>query len=141
MASTIRTTCECTTTQKSCCSTSTLQDEATLQGASVLTNEVNTLAYSPDLCINCGLCSIVCPHGVFVHGKNHAELIRAQVCMECGACQRNCPTGAIAVDNGVGCAAAMIAAALTGRQEATCGPRDDRESGCSSSNAQSSCCS
>jgi hypothetical protein len=41
--------------------------------------------------------------------------------MECGACQVNCPTHAIAVESGVGCAAAMICAALTGQKEATCG--------------------
>jgi hypothetical protein len=41
--------------------------------------------------------------------------------MECGACQVNCPTDAISVDSGVGCAAAMIRAALTGKKEVTCG--------------------
>jgi ferredoxin len=41
--------------------------------------------------------------------------------MECGACQVNCPTNAISVESGVGCAAAMILAALTGKKEATCG--------------------
>jgi len=48
--------------------------------------------------------------------------------MECGACQRNCPPGAITVESGVGCAAAMIRAALMGRVEATCGC--DAESSC-----------
>jgi len=41
--------------------------------------------------------------------------------MECGACQINCPSGAIAVDSGVGCAAAMIMAALRGKDEVVCG--------------------
>jgi hypothetical protein len=41
--------------------------------------------------------------------------------MECGACQVNCAAGAIAVESGVGCAGAMIQAALTGKKEATCG--------------------
>jgi len=50
--------------------------------------------------------------------------------MECGACQLNCPTGAISVESGVGCAAAMIYAALTGKKEATCGKTD---SSCGSS--------
>lgn len=50
--------------------------------------------------------------------------------MECGACERNCPTKAIRVDSGVGCAAAMIRAALTGRKEVTCGCDDDTPSCC-----------
>jgi ferredoxin len=33
-------------------------------------------------------------------------------CMECGACATNCPTGAISVQAGVGCAAAVIGTAL-----------------------------
>ncbi len=82
---------------------------------------VNTLRYSPELCINCGLCSVVCPHGVFQEGSFFAELARRQACMECGACQRNCPADAIRVDSGVGCAAAMIQAILLGRKEVTCG--------------------
>jgi succinate dehydrogenase/fumarate reductase-like Fe-S protein len=43
-------------------------------------------------------------------------------CIECGACKMNCPAAAIDVDSGVGCAAAMIRAALTGKKEPTCGP-------------------
>lgn len=82
----------------------------------ILAAVTNTLRYNPDLCINCGLCSNVCPHGVFVSGQETAELRDPEACMECGACQRNCPTGAIAVDSGVGCAAAMIWAALKGEK-------------------------
>jgi NAD-dependent dihydropyrimidine dehydrogenase PreA subunit len=84
----------------------------------------NTLQYDPELCIGCDMCSIVCPHAVFAMNGRVARLVRPEACMECGACQLNCPTGAIMVDSGVGCAAAMIRAALLGRKEATCGPRD-----------------
>ncbi len=84
----------------------------------------NTLQYNRELCSNCGMCSTVCPHGVFASGGDAAELVNAEACMECGACQKNCPTGAVTVDRGVGCAAAMIMAALTGQKEACCGPRD-----------------
>jgi NAD-dependent dihydropyrimidine dehydrogenase PreA subunit len=84
----------------------------------------NTLRYDRELCNNCGMCSTVCPHGVFAAGEDAARLVNAGACMECGACQKNCPTGAVTVDSGVGCAAAMIMAALTGRKEACCGPRD-----------------
>jgi NAD-dependent dihydropyrimidine dehydrogenase PreA subunit len=88
----------------------------------VIATRTNTLTYRPSLCINCGMCSIVCPHGVFAPDGRAAQLVRPEACMECGACQRNCPVGAIVVDSGVGCAAAMINAALTGRDEPTCGP-------------------
>jgi NAD-dependent dihydropyrimidine dehydrogenase PreA subunit len=89
----------------------------------VLAAVSNTLRYSPDLCINCGMCVIVCPHGVFAEGDQAVALAAPESCMECGACQRNCPTEAIQVESGVGCAAAMIQAALRGRplDEAACG--------------------
>ena len=109
----------CTETALSCCA------------SSIIRNDLNTLEYDPVLCANCGLCSIVCPHGVFAAGERAARLVRVEACMECGACQRNCPTGAISVDSGVGCAAAMIRAALTGKKEATCGPQSEADCGCS----------
>ena len=82
---------------------------------------LNTLQYDPELCIGCAMCTIVCPHAVFAMNDRVAQLVDAKACMECGACQVNCPTGAIRVDSGVGCAAAMMRAALTGKKEATCG--------------------
>jgi hypothetical protein len=39
--------------------------------------------------------------------------------MECGACAMNCPVSAIAVNRGVGCAAAIIGGILRGGP-ATC---------------------
>jgi NAD-dependent dihydropyrimidine dehydrogenase PreA subunit len=82
----------------------------------------NTLRYDENKCINCGMCSAVCPHGVFVGAEKTALLKNPKACMECGACQLNCPTEAIYVDSGVGCASAMIMAALRGQKlkEATC---------------------
>lgn len=82
--------------------------------------EVNTLVYDPGLCNGCAMCVAVCPHAVFEMNGRLAKMINAQACMECGACQLNCVTGAIMVESGVGCAAAMIRAALTGQKEATC---------------------
>ena len=73
---------------------------------------INTLKYKPELCINCGMCSTVCPHGVFEPGKDKAKIVRFEACMECGACQLNCSMNAITVESGVGCATAMILAAL-----------------------------
>jgi NAD-dependent dihydropyrimidine dehydrogenase PreA subunit len=115
-------TCACAEASASCC------------GGSTMTNGVNTLEYDPSLCVNCGMCVMVCPHAVFAapgEGNGRAvQLVRWEACMECGACQLNCPTGAIRVDSGVGCAAAMIAGALTGK-EPTCGP-DTGDSCCCS---------
>jgi len=76
----------------------------------------NTLHYDEVKCINCGMCSVVCPHGVFANGEKRAVLRKRASCMECGACQLNCPSGAITVDSGVGCAAAMIMVALKGKK-------------------------
>ena len=108
------------TKSKSCC---------TETKPAVLTNNINTLAYDDSLCVNCDMCSIVCPHAVFEPGERVALLVRPDLCMECGACQLNCPTGAITVDSGVGCASAMIMAALTGKEEPSCGG-DDGSSCC-----------
>jgi NAD-dependent dihydropyrimidine dehydrogenase PreA subunit len=78
---------------------------------------LNTLRYDPASCIGCGMCAITCPHAVFACSDGKAQLARPDSCMECGACQRNCPADAISVDTGVGCAAAMIRAALLRRGE------------------------
>jgi len=91
---------------------------------------VNTLRYDESLCINCGMCTAVCPHGVFAPNGRVVRLVQPQACMECGACQENCPTGAIAVESGVGCAAAMMWAALTGAKDASCGPGEGASSCC-----------
>ena len=80
---------------------------------------LNTLQYDPALCIGCGMCIAVCPHQVFAENGGVARLVRWEACMECGACQVNCPTGAVVVESGVGCASAMILAALTGKKEDT----------------------
>lgn len=84
----------------------------------------NTLKYYPDRCINCKRCTQVCPHGVFSEGEERVELLQSSACMECGACALNCPVQAIEVQSGVGCAWAMIGAALRGKD------MDSGECGC-----------
>jgi NAD-dependent dihydropyrimidine dehydrogenase PreA subunit len=84
------------------------------------TSTLNTLQYDQALCTGCGMCVNVCPHAVFAMNSHVARLVHADACMECGACRLNCPAGAIAVESGVGCAAAMIQAALKGQKEVTC---------------------
>lgn len=110
-------------TSSGCCAPAQDPDEI------VITNPFNSLVYRPGSCIRCGLCAIVCPHGIFIMADDSAaQLQNPQDCMECGACQLNCITGAITVTSGVGCASAMVRAALTGG-EPTCGC-DDKNSCC-----------
>jgi ferredoxin len=85
--------------------------------------DVVTLRYDADKCTGCQLCTMVCPHGVFVMEGNRAKLVDRGACMECGACQRNCAFGAISVESGVGCAAAIIASWFN-KGEIACGPSD-----------------
>ena len=80
---------------------------------------VVSLRTSPELCVGCGLCVEVCPHGVFGLQDKRAAVLRRDDCMECGACMTNCPAGAIWVEAGVGCAQAVINRAL-GRTGDSC---------------------
>jgi len=107
----------------SCNETTTPRDTVSVPVGFIALSNRNTLAFNADVCINCGMCSAVCPHSVFApgaRGTRRVQIVRADACMECGACMLNCPTGALFVDSGVGCAAAMINAALRGSKEPTC---------------------
>ncbi len=74
-----------------------------------------------DVCTGCGMCEMVCPHGVLTVEKKKAAVVDHDGCMECGACANNCPVGAIRVSPGVGCAAAIINAWLGKEGAACCG--------------------
>ena len=87
---------------------------------------VVSLSYTAETCVVCGRCLEVCPHGVFNMDGTKAQIVEKDSCIECGACALNCPTNAIAVDAGVGCAAAIIFGWLTGK-EFSC---DGSDSGC-----------
>lgn len=69
---------------------------------------VVTLGLDEDVCNGCGSCTQVCPHGVFEVSGRKAHIVDRDACIECGACLRNCASGAISLDPGVGCAAAII---------------------------------
>jgi ferredoxin len=69
--------------------------------------------------------------GIRKRGVLRAAITDRDLCMECGACARNCDFGAISVNAGVGCAAAIINSMITGG-EPTCG--------CSDSGGSVSCC-
>ena len=77
---------------------------------------VSTLRLDRDGCIGCALCTLVCPHAVFLFEAGKAEIHALDRCMECGACSRNCPVGVLQVKAGVGCASAIIHSWLTGEE-------------------------
>lgn len=81
---------------------------------------VVTLQHDVEQCTGCGMCLNVCPHRVFVPDGGKVRIADRDKCMECGACARNCPFDAIEVEEGVGCAAAILIGMLTGT-EPTCG--------------------
>lgn len=80
----------------------------------------NTLLFDREKCNDCIMCTTVCPHEVFVRNNGVVRLAFPERCMECGACQLNCPMDAIQVESGVGCATAMMLAAIRGKKEPTC---------------------
>ena len=101
--------------------------------------DVVTLSYDADKCTGCQLCTMVCPHGVFVMEGNRAKVVDRGACMECGACQRNCAFGAISVESGVGCAAAIIASWFK-KGEVACGPGGGTDEVAGSGGSNGTCC-
>jgi NAD-dependent dihydropyrimidine dehydrogenase PreA subunit len=91
--------------------------------------DVSTLHYIPEKCAGCGRCVEVCPRGVFVMQNKRAEVTDRDLCMECGACALNCDFGALSVNAGVGCAAAIITGMITGK-EPSCGCGDSSDGCC-----------
>lgn len=81
--------------------------------------KVTTLRLDPERCCGCGRCVEVCPHAVLAIADRQAQVRDRDACMECGACARNCPAEAISVRAGVGCAAAVLNAAM-GKRGACC---------------------
>lgn len=88
--------------------------------------DVVTLELDDQKCTGCTKCVEVCPHGVFEITEGKARIVDRDACMECGACAMNCPVGAVTVDSGVGCAAAVITGALCGT-EPTCDCSEDAD--------------
>lgn len=86
-----------------------------------------TLKFYSEKCTGCGRCVEVCPHAVFSMNDKKAVMMHGERCMECGACAKNCAFGAVTVNSGVGCAAAVITGMLRGT-EPVCGC--DSSSGC-----------
>ena len=82
---------------------------------------VSTLAFDVDACVGCGICTMVCPHGIFAMADGKAQVVDKDDCMECGACATNCPTQAVSVSPGVGCAAYIIQTWIKRKEKASCG--------------------
>jgi len=82
---------------------------------------VSTLKVDADKCTGCGMCGVVCPHGVFDIQNKKAVIVDLDGCMECAACATNCQVDAISVTPGVGCALYIIQTWIKGREAATCG--------------------
>lgn len=99
-----------------------------MNGLIYLKNVV-TLGIDCEKCTGCKMCTIVCPHDVFLINDRKVVINKKDQCMECGACQKNCPEGAISVKSGVGCAAGIINGLLRGT-----------EPSCDCSNSQGKCC-
>ncbi len=74
--------------------------------------DVVSLRLDRDVCVGCGRCLDVCPHGVMAMEGGKIRIAERDACMECGACARNCPATALWVKNGVGCAAGILNSTL-----------------------------
>jgi len=81
--------------------------------------DVVSLELDSEQCNGCGQCTRVCPREVLKLTDGKARIVERDRCMECGACALNCEAGALSVEAGVGCAAAVINGAL-GRDSACC---------------------
>ena len=88
-------------------------------GKLVYLKDVTTLKVLDDKCIGCGFCLTVCPREVLRLNSGTVQIADRDSCIECGACARNCSVEAITVQAGVGCAQAIINAAL-GRKNGAC---------------------
>ncbi len=86
---------------------------------------VTTLELDQGLCCGCGTCEAVCPQAVLAMVDGVAAILDRDGCMECGACATNCEMEAITVRSGVGCASAIINAALGRSSACCCAPTDE----------------
>lgn len=91
-------------------------------------SNVASLELFLERCTGCGMCIEVCPHEVFALQSKKVVILDKDRCMECGACSSNCAFGALSVDRGVGCAAALIKNTLTGGEASCCGDNESKTS-------------
>ena len=92
---------------------------------------VVTLELFPERCSGCGRCLEVCPRKVFAKNGKTVRIVDRDSCIECGACMMNCSFGAIRVNSGVGCAAALINGLIRGGEpQCGCGGGQASETSC-----------
>jgi NAD-dependent dihydropyrimidine dehydrogenase PreA subunit len=111
-------------------------------GQLIYLKNVVTLQLDQEKCTGCGTCLEVCPRQVFTMNGKKVWIANRDACMECGACALNCPFEAVAVEAGVGCAAAVINSALGRTGDSCCCVIEPKKAGLSSEpGAQKpSCC-
>ena len=83
-------------------------------------SNVTTINLNREKCMGCGACLDICPHQLIRLAAGKAEITDKDACMECGACKINCPYSAIAVNSGVGCAAAIIGSTFKKKGSSPC---------------------
>ncbi len=106
----------------------------------VYLKNVTTLQLIAENCVACGMCLTVCPHEVLALSNGKIEIINRDACMECGACARNCPVQALKVKSGVGCAVAVINAALGRKDTGCCCIVENPDDAASSESPKKTCC-
>ena len=94
----------------------------------VYLKDVSTLRVFEDKCVRCGMCLEVCPQAVLSLNGGKIRVEDRDACMECGACAQNCPVTALTVKAGVGCATAVINAALGRKKGSCCCTVEEKES-------------
>jgi NAD-dependent dihydropyrimidine dehydrogenase PreA subunit len=77
-------------------------------------DNIVSLEYDLEKCTGCKMCTEVCPRDVFVIEDRKARVIDRDACIECGACMLNCVFGALKVETGPGCAAAILGSGKNG---------------------------
>ena len=90
-----------------------------------------TLEIDEARCTGCRRCIEVCPRSVLIMEGGKSRITDIDLCIECGACLANCEFVVIRVQQGVGCASAIIGSMISGGEpECSCCDSDEATSCC-----------